>query len=107
MPNTPNTSKSNAPKASGPKPTSAQLNYLRTLAAQTATSFAYPATKVQASREIGRLKALAGRTDRRLAVGDARRDRRHISRDLAERSHDAIAIRDDEVAGFGSSAHWA
>jgi hypothetical protein len=37
-----------------------------------------------------------------------RRERRgDISVDLAERPRDATAIRDDEVAAWGSSAHWA
>jgi hypothetical protein len=91
---------------SGIKPTSAQIHLLRSLARQTGTSFTYPATKAAASAEINRLRALASRTDRRLEAGDLRRERRAISADLAERPHDATAIRTDEIDGWGSTARW-
>jgi hypothetical protein len=107
MPNTPNTTSHHTPESSCPKPTAAQLNYLRTLAAQTGTGFAWPPTKAAASREIARLKTLSGRTDHSLESRNARRERRTISVELAERNHDAVAVHDDEIAGYGSSAHWA
>jgi hypothetical protein len=107
MPNTPNTYNLDAPEASGPKPTGAQLRFLRTLANSTGTSFTYPQTKAAASREIARLQSLASRTDHGLQRDDMRRERRAIGAELAERHHDATAIRDDEIDGWGSSAHWA
>jgi hypothetical protein len=39
-----------------PKPTIAQLNYLRALASRTGQTFTYPRTRAQASAEIARLK---------------------------------------------------
>ena len=107
MPNTPNTYNRTPPKPSGPKPTAAQLNYLRTLPNQTGTSFAYPATKAAASREIARRKHLQAGGDRRLQRDDLCRERRTISIDLAERAHDATAIRSDEVSGSGSNCRWS
>ena len=84
------------------KPTPKQLAYLRSLAEQTATTFAYPATKAQASVEIQRLKAIP-----RSRCGDAQRERRAVQRDIANRPDDATAIRDRDVRGYGSSARWA
>jgi hypothetical protein len=107
MPNTPNTYNRNATNASGPKPTAAQLKYLRTLAAQTWTSFATPRTVAEASREIARLKALAGRTDRRLERDWARRERRELRETLDQLPGRMAAIRDEELSGWGSSARWA
>jgi hypothetical protein len=107
MPNTPPSSTSNARKARVRKPNPAQLHYLRILAVRTGTTFAYPATMGEASREITRLKAIAARSDQTLVPGDTRRDRRHISRELAERNQDATVIRDNEIIGYGSSARWA
>jgi hypothetical protein len=107
MPNTSSTATRKSPQTSGPKPTSKQLSTLRRLASQTGTSFASPKTKWDASREIRRLIALASGTDHRLERDTMRRERRGISVDLAERPCDATAIRDDEVTGWGSSAHWA
>jgi hypothetical protein len=48
------------------QPTSRQLKYLRTLAERTATTFASPRTRGEASREIRRLEALpsVNRTER-------------------------------------------
>jgi hypothetical protein len=107
MPNTSSTATSKSPQTSGPKPTDKQLRMLRRLANQTGTTFASPSTKWDASREISRLIALAKGTDHRLERGTRRREQRAISVDLAERPRDATAIRDDEVVGWGSSAHWA
>ncbi|MGE0820468.1 MAG: hypothetical protein AB7O74_17565 [Candidatus Nanopelagicales bacterium] len=50
---------------------------------------------------------MGGRSDGALEYSNARRERRHVSRDLAEHTHDAIAFREDEVTGYGSSARWA
>lgn len=81
--------------STAPGPTERQLRYLRTLAAQTATTFVSPATRAAASREISRLRGLARATPMELRFdgeddGDAY----------------ATAVRPDEVAGFGSSARW-
>ena len=62
------------------------------LAARTATTFTYPATRAQASREIGRLRGLQAEPalpGRRL-----------------EPVHYATAVAAEEVEGYGSSATW-
>jgi hypothetical protein len=84
-----------------PKPASSkQLRYLRNLALQRGESFAYPATSAEASAEIERL-----RFRRPDGPADRRRDRLGVSRGLAQRG-DAAAVRDFEIVGYGSSAHW-
>ena len=98
-PHQPTTSQ-NAPDA--PKPTRRQLKYLRVLANQTGTSFAYPKTINDASAEITRLKALP-----RSGAGDAQRERHAVQRDLQTRPDDATAVRERDVTGYGSTARWA
>jgi hypothetical protein len=49
---------STPPKATPPRATDSQLRYLRTLAALTGQTFAYPATIADASREINRLRSV-------------------------------------------------
>lgn len=83
-------------------PTPKQLAYLKRLAEQTGTTFAYPTTSAQASAEIKRLT-----TQPRSAAGDRRRERQAISRELQTRPDDATAIRARDVRGYGSSARWA
>jgi hypothetical protein len=83
------------------KPTRKQLAYLRSLAAKTATTFAYPATSAQASAEITRLEALP-----RSTAGERARERRDVQHDLQTRPDDATAIRARDVRGYGSSARW-
>ncbi len=82
-------------------PTRKQLNYLRSLAEQTATTFSPPSTRLQARREIDRLKRLS-----RSSRHERREDRRAVSRGLAEQQP-ASTVRDDEIAGYGSQARWA
>jgi len=82
-------------------PTPKQLTYLRRLAEATGTTFTPPTTTVEASREIDRLKRRP-----RQARGDVARERRAVSRGLADRG-DAAAVRPDEVEGFGSTARWS
>jgi hypothetical protein len=84
------------------QPTAKQLAYLRRLAAQTGTTFAYPATRAQASAEIRRMRALT-----RSGAGEARRERRDVQQAMQERPDDATAIRAQDVRGYGSSARWA
>jgi hypothetical protein len=82
------------------KPTSKQLRYLRSLAESRGESFAYPATRAQASAEIERLKAR-----RRSPRGDRRREVAEVRRAMATRG-DAAAVRSSELGGYGSSATW-
>lgn len=78
-------------------PTARQLAYLRTLAARTATTFAYPATRADASRQIDRLRSLAS---------EPRSAPVSIENDQAEQLTYATAVQESEVSGFGSSAAW-
>ena len=82
------------------KPTPAQLRYLRTLAQRTGTTFTTPSTRLEASREINRLKTV--RPD-----GLARLDVRRVQADLAQGRHDSVRFRRSEVRGFGAGARWA
>ncbi len=84
-------------QASIAAPTPTQLSYLRSLAAQTATTFAVPRTGAQASREIQRMKALKSR-------GMLDPEPRGGS-DAAEAPY-ATAVDDSEVEGYGSSTTW-
>ena len=76
-------------------PTTRQLSYLRVLAARTATTFVSPASRVDASREIGRLRKLSAQpADRRRGLDD---DTGVLY---------ATTAHADELTGFGSSARW-
>ncbi len=88
------------------KPTSRQINYLKALARQTGTSFTYPATRGEASREIERMRSVLGHTDTRAERISARVEHRDISSSCAAGTS-ATAIRSDEITGYGSSAAWA
>jgi hypothetical protein len=81
-------------------PTPKQLRYLRNLAEQRGESFAYPRTSAAASAEIDRL-----RRGRPQPVSDRRRERLEVSRAMARRG-DASSVRESEIVGYGSSAHW-
>ena len=83
-----------------PRPTARQLAYLKSLAARTGQSFAWPQTRAQASREIRRLKALPPAQD--LATEfelDAERAAREANSD--------VPVQAFEVTGFGSTATWS
>ena len=82
------------------RPTPKQQRYLRSLAQKTGTSFTPPETKVQASREIKRLKNLA--VSPRYERSE---DRKAVEQGLERRGGDA-SVRGDEVVGYGSSARW-
>jgi len=84
------------------KPTPKQLAYLKSLAAKTATTFAYPTNSREASAEIKRLQGLPAS-----GAGERVRELRGVQRDLAERPGDTTAIRPHDVRGYGSSARWA
>ena len=93
--------------AAAPAATAKQLRFLRTLAEQTGTSFTPPATTHEASREIKRMQALQSSRSpeaRRLERQAAQRERHDIS---ATRRGDDAQIREDELAGHGSTATWS
>jgi hypothetical protein len=77
-------------------PTARQLTYMRKLAMRTGTTFATPATRRDASREIGRLRRLD--TEPR-----APRDAGDVEDQAAVY---ATAVDPSEVSGFGASATW-
>ena len=82
-------------------PSPQQLKRLRRLADLKGQSFAYPATKAAASKEIARLDRAAFSTSAERAV-----DRQEIVRD----EHpllSAARVRDDEIQGWGSNCGWA
>ena len=81
-------------------PTPKQLAYLKALAARTATSFAYPRSRGEASREIDRLRQLPVRTD------DRDSDAGRVLDSDRERCAYATAPAPGEIAGHGSSASW-
>jgi hypothetical protein len=83
------------------KPSPRQLRYLRTLAERSGTTFTYPSTRSEASREIRRLQALPA-----LTRGELRAERRTLDADR-ERLAPASAIGPDEISGYGSRATWA
>jgi hypothetical protein len=89
--------------SNSPKATPRQHTYLRALARRTGTSFTYPSTKAEASREIERLRAIAngGFTFAEIQASDHRDPRGGLS--LA----DGAAIRDHEINGYGSTATWS
>jgi len=81
-------------------PTQAQLNALRRLALASGTTFAWPATKWEASREITRLAAI-GRSPR------FERHQDRVEASLTNPDHQpANRVHDDEVTGYGSTATW-
>lgn len=84
----------------GSKPTDRQLRYLRHLAEQTGTTFTPPATRREASEEIGRLKQRSPQPH-----FERRGDRRAVSRDLVDRQP-ASSVHGDEVRGWGGGATW-
>jgi hypothetical protein len=83
------------------KPTAKQLSYLRTLALRTGQTFTPPATRVDASREIQRLRTIApsGR-------GEQRRERRDVRDALSRSTGASVAVHDHEISGYGSSCEW-
>ena len=104
MPNTrPRRSKSTAPSDSL-KATSRQLAYLRALANKTGTTFTYPATKAQASREIKRLKEISS-TGLTFAELEAEDHARELHNDVPLTY--GAAFRDHEIEGYGSTARWS
>jgi hypothetical protein len=88
--------------AGGQRPTARQLSYLRALAQHTGQTFAWPASRVAASREIRRLKRSAPSTG--VERGLERFDR--AAEAAAREASCDVPIRPDELEGHGSSATW-
>ncbi len=84
------------------QPTRRQLAYLKVLADRAGQTFTYPITREEASLQIARLKRTepSTRTERRV-------ERKLIADAIATGPHDSTRVRDDELAGYGSSATWA
>lgn len=83
------------------RPTVRQLRCLRALALRTGTTFAKPATKAQASREIDRIKRLQPLTSPERQIERARQH------EDSEGMLAASAVKAQEITGYGSSAKWA
>ena len=83
------------------QPTPRQLQYLRTLAERTATTFTSPRTRGEASREIRRLEALPS-----LTRSEGRYERSALA-DARARLQPSSTIEPEEVTGYGSHARWA
>ena len=83
------------------KPTTRQLNYLRSLATRTGQTFTYPKTRQQASEEIDRLKHT-----RPSSRSEVRIERKLIADQIAAGPIDAARVREHEISGHGSSATW-
>jgi hypothetical protein len=99
MPTTPHQEASMTPKP----PSSKQLTYLKALANRTGQTFTYPKTSVHASREIQRLKRAKSTSASELAM-----ERFDLAAENAAREANCdVAIRPDEIAGWGSNAHWS
>ena len=84
-----------APSAASPQ----QLSYLKALAQQTGTTFAFPRTRCQASCEIQRLKVLKAKRGRYLEAP-------RLDLDPAEQPY-ATEQKPGEIIGYGSSARRA
>ena len=91
------------PSGNDSSPTPAQLRYLRALAEQTGTTFVSPRTRVQASREIDRMRRLRDTTRTARAEVEEVETEDHAER---EKLVYATAVQPEEVSGFGSSASW-
>jgi hypothetical protein len=83
-----------------PKPK--QLSYLTDLAEEAGESFTPPPTRAKASVEI---KRLLGR--KKLSPAERRYEALEARSREGERHGDAAAVREDEVAGWGSTATWS
>jgi hypothetical protein len=88
-------------------PTSRQLQFVRSLAEQTGTSFTSPKTRAQASREIERLLALkeSGHLEPAIRSGDIEAEPIQAEPVESELVY-ATGVQPGEVVGFGSAASW-
>ncbi len=87
-----------SPSTGNIRPTNRQINFLKSLAEQTGTSFTYPKTRREASSEIERLLQLKGSGQTDLPVMVEADERSLVY---------ATAVADDEVSGYGSTASWS
>jgi hypothetical protein len=78
-----------------------QIALLRRLALSRGVSFSPPTSSADASRQIDRLLAAE-----RSPVDELDRERQLIREDLAAGGGAVALIQDDEIGGFGSTAHW-
>jgi hypothetical protein len=88
------------------KATLRQINYLKALAAKTGTSFTYPHSSSEASTEIKRLKSITT-TGSTFAELSTARNAETPAWDIPVHTEQTCDIHDFEIAGYGSSAHWA
>jgi hypothetical protein len=84
-----------------PHPTSAQLKYIRALALQRGRTFTPPRTKSEASQLINELKRTPPNS-----ITERNEDLRAVRDAIQTQSGGATRIRDDEIAGHGSTATW-
>ena len=83
-------------------PTGKQLAYLRDLAESRGQTFVVPRTSAEASAEIDRLQEASRQhpTERWFESVV------HGPANTRRRAGYAPAVREDEIEGYGSSAHW-
>ena len=91
---------SSAIRSNSPRPR--QLGYLKLLADQTGTSFTFPKTGAQASREIKRLLALKKSGHVELTIRPSDIEAEPVGSELVY----ATGVQPGEVVGFGSAASW-
>jgi hypothetical protein len=84
------------------KPTTRQLNYLRSLATRTGQTFTYPKTRQQASAAINRLKHT-----RPSSRSEVRIDGKLIADQIQAGPIDAARVREHEISGHGSNCRWS
>ena len=99
-----------SPSTTKNRPTDRQLRFLKSLAEQTGTSFTYPKTRGQASREIERLVQL--KDSGSIPPAEVLEcDERMESDGLIESDERSLvyatAVADHEVSGYGSTASWS
>lgn len=78
-----------------------QLQFLRTLSWRRGVSFAPPTSSAQASRQIDALLARPVPP-----VDDIDRELLGVREDLAIGAGAVALVQDDELGGYGSTAHW-
>jgi hypothetical protein len=86
------------------EPTKPQLKLLGDLALETGKSFSPPRTFAEARVEIRAL--LKEKRNSKTSRVDRHRETCEIRDDMATLRGDAAAVRDDELGGYGPSAHW-
>jgi hypothetical protein len=98
---TSNEVRESAQSAASGSPRPEQLRKLRKLADECGETFAYPQAEAEADAEIARLEG------RPVSSGlDRWFDRVAVRRDVSRAGRDAASVRDSEISGHGSSAHW-